>query len=119
MDELGGMGLTVYQLNNKQDSVQFTAISVPLITKWMGLPRTEYPSWACPPAMSDGHGLVEAYYPRGKEYGSHAVIPCLYHLDNLPKLINIGWGVSVSEPKFTSDCIKATFRQESPKAIGA
>ena len=47
------------------------------------------------------------------------VILCLYHLENLPKLINIGWGVSVSEPKFTSDGFKAAFIHELPKAIGA
>ena len=98
---------------------KFTENSVPLIHKLMELPRKEDPSWACPSAMPYGHVLVEADFPRGKEDGSHVVIPCLYHLDNLPKLINIGWGVSVSEPKFTSDCIKATFRHESPKAIGA
>ena len=49
----------------------------------------------------------------------HVVIPCLYHLANLPKIINIGWGVSVSEPKFTSDFVKADFRHELSKAIGA
>ena len=70
--------------------------------------------------MPAGHGLVEADFPRGKEFGIHVVIPCLYHLANLPKLINIGGGggVSVSEPKFTSDGIKAAFRHEFPKAIG-
>ena len=41
------------------------------------------------------------------------------NLANLPKLINIGWGVSVSEPKFTSDGVKVEFRHELPKAIGA
>ena len=69
--------------------------------------------------MPDGHVLVEADLPRGKEYVIHVVIPCLYHLANFPKLINIGWGVSVSEPKFTSDGIKVEFRYESPEAIGA
>ena len=69
----------------------------------MGLPRTDDLSWACPSAIPDGHGLVEADFPRGKEYGSRVVIPCLYHLVDFPKLINIGWGVSVSEPKFMSD----------------
>ena len=29
-----------------------------------------------------------------------------------PKLISIEWGVSVSEPKFTSDGVKAAFRHE-------
>ena len=38
---------------------------------------------------------------------------------NLPKLINIGWGVSVSEPRFTSDGVKAAFRHEFPEAIRA
>ena len=85
----------------------------------MGLPMTEDPSWVCPAAMSDGHGLVEAYLPRGKEDGIHVVIPCLYHLESFPKLINIWWGVSVSEPKFTSDGVKAAFRHEFPEAIGA
>ena len=47
------------------------------------------------------------------------VIPCLYHMDNFPKLINIGWGVSVSETKFMSDGLKAAFRHEFPEAIGA
>ena len=69
--------------------------------------------------MSDGHGLVEAYLPRGNEYGSHVVITCLYHLENFPKLINIGREVSVSEPKFTRDGVKAVFRHELPKEIGA
>ena len=41
-------------------------------------------------------------------------IPCLYHLENFPKIINIGWGVSVSEPKFKSDGVKADFRHEPP-----
>ena len=113
------MGLNFYQLNNKQDAGQCTASSVPLIPKWMELPRTEDPPWAYPYAMPYGHGLVRADRPRGKEYGSHLVIPCLYHLANFPKLINIGWGVSVGEPKFTSDGVKATFGNEFPKAIGA
>ena len=47
------------------------------------------------------------------------VIPCLYHLENFPKLINIGWGVSFSEPKFTSDGVKAAFRHKFPEAIKA
>ena len=85
----------------------------------MGLPRTEDPSWECPSAMPDGNGLVKADFPRGKEYGSRVVIPCLYYLENLPKLINIGWGVSVSEPKFTSNGVKAAFRHEFTGAIGA
>ena len=67
--------------------------------------------------MPDGHGLVEAYFSRGKEYGIHVVIPCHYHLANLPKLINIGWGVSGSEPNFKSDGIKTAFRHELPQAI--
>ena len=85
----------------------------------MGLPSTEDPSWEFPYAMPDGHGLVKADFPRGKEYGSHVVIPCLYHLKNLPKLINIGWGVGVSEPKFMSDGVKAAFIREFPEPIGA
>ena len=113
------MGLTFYQLNNKQDTGQCSAIIVPLITKWVGLSRTEYPSWECPSAIPDGHGLIEEYRPIGKEDGSHVVILRLYHIANLPKLINIGWGVSVSEPKFTSDGIKAEFRHGSPHAIGS
>ena len=40
-------------------------------------------------------------------------------MKNLPKLINIGWGVSVSEPKFTSDGVKLVFRHELYEAIGA
>ena len=47
------------------------------------------------------------------------VIPCLYHMANFPKLINIGWGVSVSEPKLMSDGIKTAFRHELLQAIGA
>ena len=39
-------------------------------------------------------------------------------MDNLPKLISIGWGVSVSETKFMSDGVKAEFRHEFPEAIG-
>ena len=69
--------------------------------------------------MPDGHILVEACLPRSKEYGCYVVIPCLYHMENLPKLINIGWWVSVSEPKFTSDGVKAAFRHELPQTIGA
>ena len=46
------------------------------------------------------------------------VIPCLYHLEKLPKLIKIGWGVGVSEPKFTSEGVKAEIRHEPPQAIG-
>ena len=42
-------------------------------------------------------------------------IPCLYHLECFPKRINIGWEVIVSEPKFTSDGVKAAFRQKFPK----
>ena len=74
-------------------SGQCTSISVPIFTKLMGLPRIEDPSWACPSAMPDGHGIVEEDFPRGKEDGSHVVIPCLYHLAKFPKLINIGWGL--------------------------
>ena len=85
----------------------------------MGLLRTEDPSWACSYAMPYGHGIFDTDYPRGKEYGIHVVIPCLYHLEKFPKLINTGWGVSVSEPKFTSDGVIAVFRHEFPEAIGA
>ena len=93
---------------------------MPFVPKLTGLLRTEDPSWACPSAVLDGHVLVEEDCPRGKEDGSHAVIPYLYHLANFPKLINIGCGgVSVSEPKFTSDGIKAAFRYQFPKAIWA
>ena len=45
------------------------------------------------------------------------VIPCLYHLVNFPKLINIGWGVSVIEPKFTGDGVELAFRHELPEAF--
>ena len=69
--------------------------------------------------MPDGHGLVEAYLSRGKEDGGQVVIPCLNHLENFPKPINIGLGISVSEPKFTSDGVKVAFRHEFPQAIGA
>ena len=85
----------------------------------MGLLRTEYPSWTCTSAMQDGHGIFKAYLPRGKEDESHVVITCLYHLEIFPKLINIGWGVSVSEPKFMSDGVKAIFGHELPKEIGS
>ena len=112
------MILTFYQLNNKQDSGQCTASSVPLIPKWMGLPRTEDPTWACPSAMPDGHGFVEEYLTRVKEDIIHVVIPCLYHMIFFPKIINIGWGVSVSEPKLMSDGVKATFRHELTQEIG-
>ena len=76
----------------------------------MGLPMTEDPSWACPYTIPYGHGLVETDFPRGKGGGIHVVIPCFYHLENFPRLINVGWVVSVSEPKFTSDGVKAAFR---------
>ena len=92
---------------------------MPLITKYMGIPGTEDPSWACTYDMSDIHGLVEADFKRGKEDGSHVVIPCIYHLEIFPKLINIVWAVSVSEPKFTSDGVKAAFINELPQVIGA
>ena len=46
-------------------------------------------------------------------------VPCFYNLDILPRLINIGWDVSVSEPKFTSDVVKSEFRYEFSDAIGA
>ena len=85
----------------------------------MGLPRTEDPSWKCLSDMLYGHGLVEVDSPRVDEYGSYVVIPCLNHLENLPKLINIGWGVSVSEPKFTSDGVKVASRHDLPEAIEA
>ena len=97
------MFLSFYQINNRQDAVQFTEIIVPLITKWMGLPRTEYPYWACPYDMIYGNGFIEVDFPRVKEDGIHVVIPCLYYLSNFPKPINIGWGISVSEPNFMSD----------------
>ena len=109
---------TFYQLNNEQDDGQCTESSVTLIPKYMGLTRTEYPSWAFPSDMTDGHGLVEEYLPRGKKDGIYVVISLLYHLENFPKLINIGWGVSVSEPNFASDGVKVEFRNEFPKAIG-
>ena len=69
--------------------------------------------------MTYGNGIVEADLPRGKEYGSHVVITCLYHLENFPKNINIGWGVIVSKPEFKSDDAKAAFRHELPEAIGS
>ena len=81
----------------------------------MGLLSTEDPSWACPYAITDGHGLFNSDFPRGKEDGSHVVIPCLYHMANFPKLINLRWGVSVIEPKFTGDGVKVTFRHEMPQ----
>ena len=112
------MLLNFYQLNNRQDAGQFTASSVPLIPKFMGILRTEYPSWVCPYAMIDGHGIAEADFPRVKGDGSHVVIPYLYHMVNFPKLINIGWEVSVSEPKFKSDGVKSAFRHELLETIG-
>ena len=90
----GGGGVAFYQPNNKKYARQYTASSVPLITKFMGLTRTEDPSCACPYARPDENGLVEADCPRGKEYRSDVVIPFLYHLENFPKLINI-WGGGV------------------------
>ena len=89
---------------------KFTENSVPLIHKLMELPRKEDPSWACPSAIPYEHVLVEADFPRGKEDGSRVFIPYLYHLANFPRLINIGWGVSVIEPKFMSDGVKEKFR---------
>ena len=87
------MGLSFYQINNTQYDGQYKAISVALIPEFMGILRTEDTSWECPYAMSDGHGLVDAYLSGFKEDGIHVVIPCLYHLENFPKLINIGWGL--------------------------
>ena len=113
------MFLTFYQLNNKRYAGQCTEISVPLTTKWMGISREEYPYWACQSAITYGNVLVKSYLPICRGYGRHVVILCLYHLVNLPRLINIGWGVSVSEPKFTSDGVKASFINDCfPDAIG-
>ena len=67
--------------------------------------------------MIDGHGIAEADFPRVKGDGSHVVIPYLYHMVNFPKLINIGWEVSVSEPKFKSDGVKSAFRHEFLETI--
>ena len=106
-------------MNNKQDDGQFTTRSVPFIHKLIELPKKEDQSWACPSAVPYGHVLVKAYCLRDKEDGRCVVITCLYHLANFPRFVNIGWGVSVIEPKFTSDGVKAEFRHESPKAIGA
>ena len=39
--------------------------------------------------------------------------------EKFPKLINNGWEVSVSEPKFMSDGVKAEFIHEFAKAIGS
>ena len=47
------------------------------------------------------------------------VFSCLYHLANFPKLINIGWGVSISKPKSTSDGVKVAFINGFSEAIGA
>ena len=113
------MGLTLYQLNNKEDAGKWKSRNFPLIPKWMGLLRTEDTSWAYPSAIPYGHVIVEADCPRDKEDGSRVVIPCLYYLENFPKLIKIGWRVSVSETKFTGYGIKEVFINESPKAIGA
>ena len=85
----------------------------------MGIPRTEYPYRSCPSDIPYGHGIVKADLPIGKEYGSNVVIPCLYHLEFFPKLINIGWWVRVSKPKFKSDGVKAAFRHELPQEIWA
>ena len=68
--------------------------------------------------MPDGHGIVEADFPRGKQYVSCIVILCIYHLARFPKLIKIGLGFSVSEPKFTSDDINSEFRHEFAEVIG-
>ena len=84
----------------------------------MGFLSTEDPSLERPSSMIYGHGLVDADCPIGKEDVIHVVIPCLYHLDNFPKLINIGWGVSVSEPNFTSDGVKASFVVELVEGKG-
>ena len=109
------MELIFYQLNNKQDAGKFSARIVPIILKWMGILIKADPSWTCPSAMPYGHGLVKVDCPRGEEDGIHVVIQCLYHLENLPKLINLGWRISGSEPKFTSDGFKAAFRNYFPR----
>ena len=90
------------------------------MTTWLpySLPLGEYASTSpCPSGIADGHVIVEVDCPGGKQDGSRVVIPCLYHLANLTKLINIGWGVSVSEPKFMSDGVKVAFIHEFPEAI--
>ena len=69
--------------------------------------------------MPYGNVLVKADCPRGKEDESRVVIPRLYHLDHLQKLINIGWRVSVIEPNITSYEVKSVFRHELPEEIGA
>ena len=87
--------------------------------KLMELPRKEYPSWEFPSAMPDEHVLIEVDCARGKEDVCRVVIPCLYHLAKFPRFINKRWGVSVIEPRFKSDGVKAYFRHEFPKTIGA
>ena len=52
------MGLAFYQLNNKQDSVQFTASSVTLIPKYMGRTRTEDPSFIVDGHAHDGSSVL-------------------------------------------------------------
>ena len=69
----------------------------------MGLPRKEDTSWSYLSDIPDVNGLINADCLRGKEDGNHVFIPCLYHLANFIKLINIGWEVNVSEPNFPSD----------------
>ena len=69
--------------------------------------------------MAYGHVLAKSDFPRGREDGSHVVISCINHLAALPKLINLGWGVSVSETKFTNDGDKALFLNINyPRRIG-
>ena len=113
------MGLTFYQLKNNQEDLQYISRGVPLIPKWMNFPRTEDPSWACTFAMPDRNGILEEDLPRDKEDGSCVVIPCFYYQENLPKLLNIGWSVSVSEPQSMSDGVKAALGYDFPKSIRA
>ncbi len=59
-----------------------------LISKWMGLARTEHPPWTGPFVMPDRHALVETYDPGCDKGVGHVLVPSTNHLADLPKLVN-------------------------------
>ena len=55
----------------------------------MGLPWAEHKTWTSPLAMPNGHALIQAHYPAGKEELRHVGAPSILHLADLPKLVNV------------------------------
>ena len=78
----------------------------------------EYPSWACTYAMLDEHGIFRHISQEARKievmWSFHAFTVWVI----FPKLINIGWGDSVSKHKLISDSIIRMLRHEPPQEIG-